>query len=224
MRDLGNNNFLKKDTALTIKRYPKLSAHVSLDGTNILEGEIDLTDDNNVGIELFKVKLLYTNKFPFAYPKVCETGGRFPKNDERMHINGDGTLCLNTEPLEAIDTFHGMSTINFIEKILLPNLAWRICKLEKMDDGLKDFSHGTRGTLEAYMELLEITEPGLVLTYLSKYLENALPKRNDPCLCGIPRKFKRCHESYKSKLAHIPNNIILKHVTALKTYISENKL
>lgn len=209
---------------MTIKRYPKLVSRIASNGGAVLEGEIDLLDAEKKSVDSFKVKMMYTTKFPYAYPKVCEIGGRFPRDHEDMHINGDGTLCLNSEPGEALDTYRGMDTCVFIEKVLLPNLAWRVCKLENIDVDLKEFSHGALGTLESYTTILNVTDPNLVIRILTAYLNKPLPKRNAPCLCGSNKKFKLCHEQATSKLSYIDKKTLSTHLSAISKHVTERYL
>lgn len=219
MPNPGDNNYIKKDIASTLERYPLLTHHVSLRGQDILEGQIDLTDEGQNIVDSFQIRLIYTKKFPYAYPKAVETTTRFSKNQVDLHINGDGTLCLNSEPDEATDTHSGMSTVTFIKNVLLPNLAWRVCKLEKLDVELQEFSHGSQGTLESYKQMLNIPDSKTLLLYLVAYQTHALPSRNVKCICGSQKKFKHCHNLVKNKLALIPDETLARHIAELKSLI-----
>ena len=53
--------------------------------------DLQETDDS------YSIEIAVSNTFPRAVPKVKETGGRIP-NDERHHINSDGTLSYVTPP------------------------------------------------------------------------------------------------------------------------------
>lgn len=221
MQGPGNGKYRQRDTASALARYPKLSPRISAVGEDVLEGEIDLTGPDGEVVESYQVKMLYTDNFPRAYPKVYETGGKFQRQRSSMHINGDGTLCLNSEPGEAIDTHRGMDTCSFIEKVLLPNLAWRTYSLEQPADKLAEFSHGIEGTIESYQEILQTDAPRTAIAILDAHISKSLPHRNERCLCGSGKKFKNCHQAQAGKLGAIPVATLETHAANMKKFVYE---
>lgn len=211
---------LKKDIALTLEQYPKLVLMDRSGKLPSLKGRIDIVDDGTT-IETFDVLIQYTETFPNAYPLAYETGGRFPRSSPDLHINSDGTLCLNVEQEEALETRNGITTINFIQKVLIPNLAWRVCRLEGLTIELKEHRHGVLGIIDTYKEKLKTDNVKLILILLGKAASNKLPRRNNICFCGSEKKYKQCHYQAIESLKLLKRDVLFKHFKAIKTTLEE---
>ncbi len=207
---------MKKDIAFTLKQYPKLILKERSEKLPSLVGQIDIVDEDGAIIETFNVSIQYTKRFPNAYPLVYETGGRFPKTNPDLHVNSDGTLCLNVEQDEILGTRSGITTIDFIQKVLIPNLAWRVCKLEGLTTELKEHRHGVAGIVDSYKEKLGTDNLSLILLLIGNAALNQLPERNELCLCGSGKKYKHCHCQAIESITLINRDILTRHFKAIK--------
>ncbi len=212
---------LKKDTALTLERYPKLALTERPGKLPSLTGQIDIVAEDGTVVETFAVRIQYTENFPNAYPLAYEIGGRFPKANSDLHVNSDGTLCLNVEQDEILGTRNGISTIDFIQNVLIPNLAWRVCKLEGLTTDLKEYRHGMEGIVDSYKEKLGTDNIRLILLLIGKAALNQLPERNERCICGSEKKYKQCHYPAIESIRLINRDILTKHFKAIKEALDE---
>lgn len=211
---------LKKDIALTLEQYPKLALIERPDSPPSLKGQIDIVDDGAT-LETFDVLIQYTEGFPNGYPLTYEIGGRFPRSNRDLHINSDGTLCLNVEQEEALETRNGITTNDFIQKVLIPNLAWRVCKLEGLTTELDEYRHGILGIIDSYKEKLKTDNVRLILVLLGRAALNQIPERNDLCFCGSEKKYKLCHHQAIESLKLIKRDVLIKHFKAIKEALEE---
>lgn len=212
---------LKKDATLTLERYPKLALTERPGKLPSLTGQIDIVAEDGSIIETFTLRIQYTENFPNAYPLAYETGGRFLKTNPDLHVNADGTLCLNVEQDEILETRNGITTIDFIQNVLIPNLAWRVCKLEGLTTDLKEHRHGVAGIVDSYKEKLGTDNIKLLLVLIGKAALNQLPDRNEPCLCGSRKKYKQCHYQAIESIRLINRDILTKHFKAIKAALDE---
>jgi ubiquitin-protein ligase len=211
----------KQDIAHTLEQYPKLSFHNN-GQYPYLTGIIEIYDGETI-LEEFNVSIFFSDKYPFEYPKVYEIRGRFPRNPI-FHIYKTGNFCLDTPVNEFFKTRNGILTIDFINKVLIPNLAWRICKLENIETDLKDFSHGFEGIIETYQELLKTQDLNEILKCFQITLSksNLIPERNNDCFCKSGKKFKNCHSTKIHLLSLLPEHFLKNHFEELLKYLNKN--
>ena len=167
-------------------------------------------------MDSFDIRLIYTVNFPFAYPIICETGGRFSKQRGDLHINGDGTMCLNAPQQEKIDCYSGLDTLTFFENILVPNLSWRICVMDNIAFDRMAWGHGMLGIIENYEELLKLKGAKQIKRFLQAYLCKHLPSRNEPCFCSSQEKYKSCHGKYENILMKIGDKMLRQHIAEMQ--------
>lgn len=215
MQDLG---VFKKDISDAIKKYPKLSFSWGADNVPNLKGEIDIFYDNGENFVSFGVLIVFPENYPFFYPSVWEIGGMFPKSEE-YHYLSDGALCLDVRQQIAVKSKNGIKTSDFIDAVLIPNLAWRYCLLNKIPFDKKDYKHGLDGIIEHYEEILETNDIYFILACLIAVTANKLPDRNDPCFCGKKSKFKKCHETAIESLSKIPKNLLKKDISEIYIFL-----
>jgi len=203
---------LKDDIAKTLKQFPKLTLFEREGGSPSLKGTIEIFNERSEIIDSFEVDIRFTSKFPREYPLVFETGGRFSRDNPELHFFTNESLCLNVIQEEIITTRQGISTIDFINNVLIPNLAWRVCKLEGLTTELKEYRHGLNGVIDSYKEKLNVSSNIQMVKFLGLYLLNKLPERNKPCFCGSTINFKKCHYRYLDYLKQIDSKLIRQHL------------
>jgi hypothetical protein len=207
-----NDKYLEYDIRQTLGHFLDLKHRVSADGQSIVEGVFPIKDNDFVTIENVEIKMLYPKSFPYGYPLVIETSGRFSTRHNEMHVNGDGTLCLSSPQEEKINCYSGLSTMQFFDQVLVPNLSWRICVLDGIPFERKEFAHSGEGIFQSYQELLSIKSPSILYDFIVRFLNNSLPNRNDPCLCAVKKKYKACHGLFEGTLVEIGNQMLKEHL------------
>lgn len=207
-----SNKYLEHDIARVIHYYPGFKRRISSQGQHVLEGEFPINDGDGMLIDTVALKIIYPEKFPFAFPQVLETGGRFSRQNGQMHLNGDGTLCLTSPQQEKVDCYTGMDTLRFFDEVLVPNLSWRICVLEGIPFERKEFGHSMDGIIQSYQELFSLQETAKIYEFINRFLNNTLPGRNLDCFCGSGKKYKSCHGQLESNLVKIGNEMLKAHL------------
>lgn len=182
---------LRSDLEKAIVSYPKLKIKEE-NGSLELVGEIDLIhSERNLLIETFSVNIFYPKEFPYCFPKVIETGDQIPRSNDR-HVNKDTTLCLVIEPEERLLCLHGITTVLFIEKVLLPRLGEEYT-VNKGGKYVREYSHGIKGLWEFYFFKFKSNDPKVILQLLESITTQNIPKRSKACPCGSGNVFKKCH-------------------------------
>lgn len=207
-----NDKYLDHDIRQTIGQFPDLKYRVTSKNQRVLEGQFHINDDEGVKMDSVELKIIYPDSFPYIYPAVIETGGRFSRMHGQMHLNGDGTLCLTSPQQERVDCYSGINTLLFFDQILVPNLSWRICVLENIPFERKEFGHSMDGIIQSYQELLVMKQPASIHEFINRFLNNSLPERNQDCFCGSGKKYKVCHRQFESNLVKIGHDMLNGHL------------
>jgi hypothetical protein len=207
---------LKKDIAAAIKKYHKLV--LKNESKNVLiEGKIPICKRNREIITEYELRIFYPAHYPFCFPVVFEIGGKIPKEIGR-HINEkDGSICFAVRPVEKLKCLNGITSVEFIESIVIPYLAAQIL----FDNGEKKiikggYKHSNDGIKQFYLELFstenwEEVEKGFQIAMTDKS-----PKRNAPCYCGSSKKYKKCHQIAIDTLKKLGNEYLKNELELLK--------
>ena len=139
-----------------------------------------LCDSFSIRIEL---DALDRNGWPAVY-EVGDRHARIAKVEQvdiiDLHFYPDGACCLGLQPLADRRT----ALNEFIDERVVP-FFYRLSYTEvhgleaARRDLWGEYSHGAPGLREYLSDLADIARRGL--------------GRNDPCVCGSGRKYKRCH-------------------------------
>jgi len=112
-----------KDIKTVTDKFPLLKVDFDTGRTRFV-GEIELLDPHEgTYIDIFKVEIILPELFPYCFPSVIELDGDIPKTIERHVIPVSGRLCLAIVFEEFMLCRNGISTLWFIERILIPRLA-----------------------------------------------------------------------------------------------------
>lgn len=216
MQNLG---VFKKDVSDVLIKYPKLSLLFDDKGLPCLKGDIGIFYDNGENSVWFKVRIEIAQNYPFCYPNVWEIGGMFPKK-ESFHYLDNESLCLDSRPNIILKIQKGIKIIDFIDNILIPNLAWRYCLLEGIPFDKKEYKHGVKGIIQAYKEILQIEDDRVLILCFLSVVNNKIPDRNGrPCICSKDIKYKKCHEALINNLLQIPKPVLMKDFLAIANYL-----
>jgi hypothetical protein len=160
--------------------------------------------DGGVVLDRYQVEIRFRRDYPKTLPVVEEIGGRIPRTADR-HVSADGTACLLVpeEWLLAADQsfkafLDGPMKSFFIGQLLVEaGKPWPFGQR----------SHGYDGLIEAYMELLGISDPIRVVAYFDCLRRTAL-KGHFECPCGSKKRLRNCHRAELQELAkRIPQHI-----------------
>lgn len=156
--------------------------------------------------DTFAIKLQLPHDYPAAAPVARETGGRIPKE---FHTNPDGTLCLGT-PFEVRMKFEKEHRLlPFVDNLVIPYLfSFRFWKDHgRMPFG--EFSHGGKGILENYQELLHVQDRSVVFGLL-RLLGEGSYRGHLACPCESGSKLRDCHGAHllELKSAQSPDHFL----------------
>lgn len=200
----------------SIKEYPNLSWTWNKD-IPYVSGIYHFKGENN-GIILkddFRIKISFPKDYPCTIPQVFELDGKIGLNYH--HFQSDSSLCLGTE-IDLYMIFANNPCIDtFMNDILNPYL-YRWLYIQKFGkEPWADRSHGNKGIIESYAELLNIpTDKEIVNCFLYLLLENKT-RANSLCPCNSGKKVKCCHKKKLEKLfKKVPQQIFLQNLFSLR--------
>lgn len=127
-------------------------------------------------------------------PRVCETGGRIPRCEER-HVDADGWCCIGVFPIWRV-----MSREREYMKFLNDPLRNFLLGQLAVDEGLEwpfgEYRHGSMGAIEAAAELLgcapQLKAVKDTLRLLPVLRERGTSVAYRECPCGSRRLLARC--------------------------------
>lgn len=216
---MQNPGVFKKDVSDALIRHPKLFLLFDDKGFPYLKGDIDIFYDDGKGCVSFALRIMISQNYPFCYPNVWETGGFFPK-ENTFHYLENGSLCLDSRPNVILKILKGIKILEFIEHTLIPNLAWRYCLLEGIPFDKREYKHGVEGIIEAYKEILQISDDKVLISCFLLIVNNKIPDRNErPCICGKNVKYKKCHEELVNNLLKMPKPALMKDFSDIANYL-----
>ena len=182
--ELKPDFFAKEQEQLAIK-YPSLNFIIE-DKTVFIRGKIQIAD-----IAEFTIEIKLLDDYPISLPEVREIGGKIYRSDDR-HINEDGTCCLTIPAKMHQDLGKNYSIIAFIDIFVIPFFANQIYYEIHGVWANGEYSHGEKGLLEFYSELLE-TKSNKIVANLMKISLQTFPKLSQKCPCKSGKRLKKCH-------------------------------
>jgi len=202
MVEIGNK-MLKKDLIATLHKYPGLQL-ISL---NKIQGIYQIKDDLDVIQGEYSIEITIPSNYPFECPKLYEVSTKIPRNDDR-HINKYGLACVEIEQKILLRLKKGLSILNFIEEYVHKYFCWQLRYDAGDFENLKEWSHNDGGTLEFYMEVFSTEDIYEIVKFLQIIIEGKLPRRNDSCICGKEKNYKRCHMNAVEYIMPLGNTML----------------
>ena len=184
------------------KKYPKLNAPVIKNDFLIIDGAIDIIDENGKEWENYSVAIFIPDNYPSGTPQLFETGGKI-KWDKDWHINSNGSCCLGPRGKEVKLFTAGGELFEWIDACVLPFLANDKHKKETGHYANKEYSHGAKGILEYYQDEWDASDEKSILEKL-QVIAGQKMGRNQKCFCGSMKKYKHCHEKDEMIYQGIP--------------------
>jgi hypothetical protein len=150
----------------------------------------------------FEIEIIVPKNYPESLPTVKEKGKKIPKD---YHMNGR-EFCLGV-PIE-MELYAKRNTIKaFLDEYLDSYLAGYMffSKYEFMP--FEERSHGVEGKIEFFQDYFSCSY-NKVKEWVN-VLYNGGKGRNEKCICGSNKKYKRCH---LDKVNELLNNASLESI------------
>ena len=205
-----------------VEHFPKFHKAISSQGTVMVEGELEIVDQDGKLWETYQVEIHSCDGFPHRFPYVFETGGKIPRIGDWHVYEDTQSCCLAVEPEERLICKDGLSLIDFVKNNVLPyffNQTFR-----KVEGYYKngEYAHGLRGIYEFYDDVLktkgDIRE---TIRLMIKIAHRDKPGRTHNCFCGSNTKFRRCHRDAYKKLSKLDKEILYIHAEKFSKMISQ---
>lgn len=191
-------------------RYPNLHALVEADRCHI-RGSYAVTDGGRE-IDRYRLEIALPNDYSASPPRVWETAERIPRNSDR-HTFRDGALCLGT-PLSLWIALEGDFRIERVLDLPVRNFLIGNSLVEQGEPWPhNERSHGAKGLLEHFKELMGTGQPVTAATFLQAIVEGKVTKHSR-CPCGTGRKLLKCHREGFNSLRRVPT-LILQQTAAM---------
>ncbi len=207
-----SNNFRLFHNQLkdAIIKYPNLVITKNLNNTTFLKGVLDIPNDINEIVGNYLIELHCTEKFPYRFPKLFETGGDIP-NEADFHKYPDGSCCITVLPDEILKCKNGINVSLFIEQYAVSYFANQIHKKQTGEYKNGEYAHGINGIIQFYEVLMKTANKDLWAQYFKNAFRNMKTgcSKNSICFCGSRSKYKFCHLKVFNKLKQIGEKQVL---------------
>lgn len=150
--------------------------------------------------ERFEVEIMIPRNYPIMLPSIKEIGGALNRKYE--HINYEGTLCLEVERAIRSKLSPKYDLIEWIEEFVFLYFYSYCYHRDYGSYPFGDRSHGAKGILEYYKELLKentLEETRDLLNVIKYYKLEKKYKGHNMCPCGSFKKIRDCHKLEKLK-------------------------
>lgn len=169
-------------------RYPDLNLSV-VEGVGHIQGSFPIVH-RGVELDRFQVEILVPPKFPREIPTVYEKHGRIP-HDVNWHTFTNGALCVVVPEDWLLDPRSG-SLLDFLDSPLRNFFIGHALAEAGQTRPMGERGHGSTGLLQAYAEMLAVTDTKAIPRYLDACSAKKL-KRHWKCPCGSGRRLIECH-------------------------------
>jgi hypothetical protein len=183
---------LKQDEARIKKYFPGLKVINSSGKLNLIEGSLDITDDEGNWWDSFKIRLFVMPGYPYSIPVMFENGGKLEKSADR-HFHEDNSCCVAMEHTLLHRCSSGLTITDFLQEFAVPYFANQIYYNINGKYADKEYAHGFSGVRQFYEETLSVNNDATAIMLLDALVTSTLPGRNSSCICGSGKKFKNCH-------------------------------
>jgi hypothetical protein len=163
---------------------------IIVDGVVQLRGAYAVRDGSTI-LDRYQVEIRFPPDYPRDLPIVEEIGGRIPRVPDR-HISSDGTACLLVpeEWLLAADQSFRVFLDGPMKNFFLGQLLVEVGKPWPFGER----QHGYEGLVQAYMEVLGISDATRVIAYFDCLRKKAIRGHHD-CPCGSNKRLRYCHRA-----------------------------
>ncbi len=181
---------------------PRLSAEATGQGF-LLRGDFLVFESGAISnpagpLTSFEIALFIPDNFPRSEPVLIETGGRIPRKEYR-HINPDGDCCVTVWEHWLMSAAE-LSIAGYLNGPVNEYFLGQYWYEKKGEWPFGERSHGRKGLVEAYADLLGVPPRERDLTYRLRLLAQDWPKGHWQCPCGSGRKLRLCHREAMMEL------------------------
>ncbi len=200
------NSQFAKDILTVPSVYEKLGI-VSINGEDILKGELDIIDDTGNRWEAYHIEIWGTNEYPLRFPKLFETNNAFPKVPD-WHVNpSDHSCCVDVTPSELLTCRNGYHILDYIKNFAIPYLANQ--KFRELEGYYKngEYAHNFLGHIQFYQNKLNAKDLHDLIGMIDLIVSDFNPGRTAECpFCD--GKFRKCHRDSFNELRAIKSFLI----------------
>jgi hypothetical protein len=177
--------------------YPNL--HFSIrDHTAFLSGSFLLMEGERI-IDRFLIEIEFPSDYPRDIPMIREIGGRIPRTPDRHVYGSGGIACLFVPDEQAWACPEGSTLLDFLNgPVRNFFLGQSLFEIEGTWP-LGQRSHGVKGILEFYAEILGVNNREIIVRYIDVLRRKEI-KGHWLCPCGSGKKLRYCHISKVNKL------------------------
>jgi hypothetical protein len=172
--------------------YPNL--HFSIRGhTVFLSGSFPLTEGRRI-IDRFLIEIEFPSDYPRDMPLVREIGGRIPRTIDRHIYGRSGIACLFVPDEQSWAYPEGSTLLDFLNGPVRNFFLGQSLFEVEGSWPLGQRSHGVKGILEFYAEILGTDNMNTIIQYIDVLRRKEI-KGHWLCPCGSAKKLRHCHIS-----------------------------
>jgi len=189
------NRQLEKDVKSFLEIYPSYSFDKRYGKKySVVRGEIDVCDTGGNYLDSFDIEIWLDNdSYPYSIPLIRESSTKIERHED-WHIDEKGYCCLDIEHELEYKAKQGIELVRFYQEGIYPYFANTFYKMNFGRYANGEYDHFFRGVVQFYRKKLLLKDNFLIIKILKAVLSNTIPGRNTrPCICGLNKKFKRCH-------------------------------
>lgn len=170
-------------------RFPDLRVVTERDAVYI-NGSFPVVDGTEV-LDRFQIEIEIPPEFPDSIPILREVSGRIPWHEDR-HVNQrNGEACPIVPEEWLLRPDHG-SILAFLDGPVRNFFLGQILVEAGQPWPFGERTHGVRGLLEAYGEMVGSADRDTILRYLD-CLSKEMLKGHWDCPCGSAKRLRNCH-------------------------------
>jgi hypothetical protein len=198
----------ENDIISVLDLYRKLNV-VEENNEKYLKGDIDIIDKNGTVWDTYKIEIKGSENYPFAFPKLFETGKAFPKiSDWHVYEFGDKSCCVDVTPNEIILCKGGLNLSDYIKNFAFPYLANQSYRIKEGYYRYGEYSHGIFGRIEYYQNKLKAKNLFELIDMFDLIIKGFDPPRTAYCPFCLKKKFRHCHRNIFREFRYIKNFLI----------------
>lgn len=197
------------------ERYPKLQHLIKSNSIWLINGVIDVIDEEGGYWDSYEVSIIVPDDYPKSLPILVETSNKIERHID-WHMNSNGVCCLSTQAKMFYDLGEDITLLKWLNEFAHPFLANHVYRVKTGHYANKEFSHGNKGILEGWKEIIQLEDETQVLTYLEQMIGIKRLSLNQQCFCGSGKKYKRCYLlNQRNHLMNIPASQIANDINAI---------
>jgi len=192
---------LIRDAEAVVARHPSLSIKLKDEYPVKIFGNFIIEDDQGQPQGNFDIEVQVPAAYPYAFPTLKETSEKILPRTQDRHIDVNGIICYENPRILELSQHQGISLVDFFRRYVQPFFCWQLLYDIEGPGLLGGWSHGNKGIKEFYEDALKTNDERAIRAILSAIITHSLPGRNDACMCGSGKKYKRCHVTLIQELS-----------------------